>query len=421
MKRTAKRRKPETVKLGNIAVKVYHRIKRHKRKPQPGSVKVEVVEYPIWEVEDYTAGTRRLRSFSDHGKAIKEADRIAALLSSGDVTAATMRNSQAASYGRAVELLRPTGASLEYAASVFAKCFEILGADRAVEAANFFKLHNADSIQKRTVAKVVSELVENRRARGKSDRYVGDLSARLNRFAEDFAVDISSITTADVQRWLDQLEVSPQTAKNFRTVIGTMFAFAEARGYIFKGGNPVNGVESITANGGTIEIYTPEEIALLLKSAPPNFLPFVALGAFAGLRSAEIERLEWKDVDHASGFITVAGHKAKTRARRLVPIPANLAAWLKPYAQASGRIWTGDQNDLKDARAVTVQKAGTPWKDNGARHSFISYRLADTQDVNKVALEAGNSPAVIFKHYRELVRPEAAKAWFAIKPEGEAQ
>ena len=57
------------------------------------------------------------------------------------------------------------------------------------------------------------------------------------------------------------------------------------------------------------------------------------------------------------------------------------------------------------------------WKHNALRHSFISYRVADIQNVAQVALEAGNSPQMIFKHYRELVRPEAAKAWFSIKPE----
>ncbi len=35
----------------------------------------------------------------------------------------------------------------------------------------------------------------------------------------------------------------------------------------------------------------------------------------------------------------------------------------------------------------------------------------------EVALEAGNSPQMIFKHYRELVTEKAAKAWFAITPE----
>jgi hypothetical protein len=36
--------------------------------------------------------------------------------------------------------------------------------------------------------------------------------------------------------------------------------------------------------------------------------------------------------------------------------------------------------------------------------------------VAQVALEAGNSPQMIFQHYRELMRPKEAKAWFAIGP-----
>jgi hypothetical protein len=56
------------------------------------------------------------------------------------------------------------------------------------------------------------------------------------------------------------------------------------------------------------------------------------------------------------------------------------------------------------------------WKHNALRHSFISYRVADIQNVAQVALEAGNSPQMIFKHYRELVRSADAKAWFSIAP-----
>ena len=60
------------------------------------------------------------------------------------------------------------------------------------------------------------------------------------------------------------------------------------------------------------------------------------------------------------------------------------------------------------------------WKHNALRHSFISYRVAETQDAAKVSLEAGNSPQMIFKHYRELVRPEAAKTWFNLMPAGKS-
>ena len=233
-------------------------------------------------------------------------------------------------------------------------------------------------------------------------------------------MDISTVTTADVQRWLDGLKVAPQTAKNFRTVLFTLFEFAASHGYVIKGSNPVADTEAITANGGAIEIYSPAEITALLQAASKDFLPVLALCAFAGLRSAEAERLEWSNVDLAGGFIHVASDKAKTRSRRLVPIQPNLSAWLAPYAGQMGKVWKHGPSLIRAARAATVEAARVPWKDNGLRHSFISYRLADTQDAARVALEAGNSPGVVFKHYRELVKPDAAKAWFSITPDAPA-
>ena len=70
---------------------------------------------------------------------------------------------------------------------------------------------------------------------------------------------------------------------------------------------------------------------------------------------------------------------------------------------------------------VTEKFKAAAWKKNALRHSFISYRVADIQNVNQVALEAGNSAAILFKHYRELVRAEEAKKWFGIEPEADAR
>jgi len=39
---------------------------------------------------------------------------------------------------------------------------------------------------------------------------------------------------------------------------------------------------------------------------------------------------------------------------------------------------------------------------NVLRHSFISYRIATVKSADQVALEAGNSLSIIFKHCREL-------------------
>jgi hypothetical protein len=50
------------------------------------------------------------------------------------------------------------------------------------------------------------------------------------------------------------------------------------------------------------------------------------------------------------------------------------------------------------------------------RHSFITYRLAAVKSADHVALEAGNSPSIIFKHYRELATEEQAAEWLGLLP-----
>ena len=373
-----------------------------------------------FEVSDYTNGKRRFRVFSDETEAKREAERIARQLATGEATAASLRNTDAASYGRAIELLSPVGIPLEVAAGNYAKAFEILGGDFIIEAAQFYARHRADKITPRRVADVVAELIASKEGR-KSARYVADLRARLNRFAADFAVDIGTITGPDVQSWLDRLKLAARTAKNFRSCLCTLFSFAESHGYVLKGANPAADTDEIsTDDDGAIEIFTPAEILALLKAAPVDFQPVVAIGAFAGLRTAEIERLDWADIDLSGGFIEVKAKKAKTRSRRLVPILPNLAQWLAPFASQTGNVWKGTPATLIDARAETVKAAEVAWKDNGLRHSFISYRLAEIQNAAQVALEAGNSPQMVFRHYRELVKPAEAARWFAVTPEGPA-
>jgi integrase len=198
-------------------------------------------------------------------------------------------------------------------------------------------------------------------------------------------------------------------------VVYLLFEFAIARGYAID--NPVKAVESVKIRNGNVEIYTPAEIAKLLAAVDSDFLPCVAIGAFAGLRSAEIERLKWQDVDLKSRHIIVGADVAKTASRRVVPIADNLAAWLASYSEHKGKVWSGSSIGFYKAQVATAKAAGIDWKQNALRHSFASYRLAQTQNAAQVALECGNSPKIIFAHYRELVKPADALKWFAAAPE----
>jgi hypothetical protein len=99
-----------------------------------------------------------------------------------------------------------------------------------------------------------------------------------------------------------------------------------------------------------------------------------------------------------------------------VPVADNLAKWLAIAQRSQERVWPHSKGHFIREIARATRESRLRWKCNGLRHSFISYRLAEIQDVNRVALEAGNSPQMIFRHYRELATPEQAKTWFAIAP-----
>ena len=65
-----------------------------------------------------------------------------------------------------------------------------------------------------------------------------------------------------------------------------------------------------------------DELRALLEAAAaqaPDVLPLLAIGAFAGLRDAEIKRLDWSEVDLARGFIEVKAAKQKARGVELLP------------------------------------------------------------------------------------------------------
>jgi integrase len=395
---------PRKVTVGRVSVTVY------RRKTPHGNW--------AFMLADYSEGPRRFRSYAKEAEALEAANKLARQLSEHDTIAASLTDSEALHLVAAARTVEQLGVSLQDAVSTFAQAFKIVGdTPTVITAANFYAARHKRTTPKR-VADVVAELLAVKEKRGASARYLQDLRYRLGRVAEAFQKDTCNVTTADLQAWLDAQKLAPQSYQNFRRVANLLFEFAAARGYAAD--NPVEGVESVKVNARDVDIFTPDEMARLLAAASPDFLPALAIGAFAGLRSAEIERLEWSDVHFAEKCLIVGASKAKTASRRVVPLHDNLAAWLADYAERKGSVWPGGKFTLYDAQQETAKAAGVPWKANALRHSYASYRFAQTGDAGRVAGELGNSAAVVHKHYRELVKPADAERWFSIKPEAPA-
>ncbi len=396
-----------------------------------GSVSVTVYETPSKGYSNYTLAYyqegRRKREYSaDYSAILNRADEVLDDLNEGRPTeAGSLKTAERTEFARAKEVLKSKGIALPLDVAVrhYAEACKILGSDLVIEAARDYAKRYPAKMPQKTVTEVVGEFILAKRAKGVSRRYEEDLVYRLGQFKEFSKGNISHVDADHLRLFLDSLEkangdkVSARSYNNFRLTLITLFEFAKKWKYLPADWNEFDSVEKVKDNGGAIEIFTPDEISKLLTAAEPDMVPFLAIGAFAGLRSAEIERLEWRDVKFETGFIIVEAAKAKTAARRQVEMKSNLRAWLQKHAQKEGRVLTHASDDglYKQLREVSA-KAKVPWKNNALRHSYISYRVAESGDVNRTALESGNSPAMIFSNYRELVTPQEARTWFSIAP-----
>jgi integrase len=282
------------------------------------------------------------------------------------------------------------------------------------DATDFYLKHLEATARSVPLSEALRELIRNRKSSGASKRYCYDIELRIQRFCGDFPLkNVAEITTQDVDNWLGALGLAPVTRNTFRRDLRTFFSFAMTRRYCVE--NPVVGTSKAKEVGGGIEILTVKQVTDLLESATEATLPFWALGAFAGVRPAELERLDWAQLDFESNLLEVKAQNAKTATRRFVTIEPNLQAWLSPYRKSSGRICPENPRKLLEADR---DRSGllADWPQNALRHSFGSYHLAHFKNAPALALQMGNSPDVIFKHYRELVKPAAAALYWQILP-----
>jgi integrase len=265
-----------------------------------------------------------------------------------------------------------------------------------------------------TVANALKGFMEAKTSDNMRPRYLEDLRSRLGRFAETFGDrKLADIQSGEIDNWLRALGQAPVSRNTCHLRLHTFFEFARQRGWVEA--NPLKDVPRAKVSPSGIGILSIQQSARILESASEETLPYHAIGLFCGLRSAELERLEWSDIHFDENLVEVPSLKSKTASRRFVTIRPNLALWLEPYRGRRGPICPPA---LYERLCEDRQRAGIlQWPANAARHSFASYHLAAFRDVKDLALEMGHTRSeVTFRHYRELVRPSEGERFWKIVP-----
>jgi len=374
----------------------------------------------------YREQGKRKQAWRSTFEAAKRAadDAIEATLT-GDASALKLNSADRHTYLRAVEYLAPLNIPLDHAARDYAEMIILMaGKATPLEACRDWLKRHAVKLPEITVAAAVEQMKKQAETDGKSDLRRKQLANVLDRFVENFNQEVQSLTPKLIADYLTGLALAERTRRNHRDVIGYFNRWLVLRGYLAKGTDWLEGVQNYTARKlGQISIYTAEEMRRLIAAADDRILPMIVIGGFAGLRHAEIARLDWSEIDLEEGFIEVKAENAKTDTRRIVPLKANLKAFLEKLENKKGRVvpLVNTTKQLLKTAAATAnaeeEVEALEWKHNALRHTYISARVAESGDVPRVADEAGNSPQVIRTNYLKRMRPAAVAEWFAIAPQ----
>jgi len=261
-------------------------------------------------------------------------------------------------------------------------------------------------------------------------RQFSNLSERLKRFAQDFGDrPFSAITAPQIEAWLGALRsrvnprklaqpplLAPLSRNHYRVTLNAIFGYGAAPARAWCVRNPLADLEPEQVAASEPQAYSPEDARRIMQTAldfKPELVPALALGFFAGLRISEALALDLSALAPKSKEFRLAGGKTGPR---VVPFLESCKAWFFALPRRDGPAFCQRKSFWNRGVKELFALAKVQQIDNGARHSFISYRCAEVRNTAQVADECGNSPGMVKAHYREIVTAAAAKKYFSIRP-----
>ena len=287
------------------------------------------------------------------------------------------------------------------------------------EAVNYFIMHARPPSGIRQVRAIVDDFLQAKERANRRPEYLRVQRYILGKFCESFGEHAANrIHADDISAWLYGGPWSMRTRANYYNDLSNFFGFAVRGGYCAE--NPLARLDKPTVDeAGPPAIFTPIEAADLLNASERlggKMTPFFALGLFAGLRTAELLKLDWRQIDLDAKTVEVTSDVSKTRNHRYVKLSDNLVAWLALHHRQHGPVRSAAWRWHRDAACKEAKL--TRWPDNGMRHSFGSYHFAHHNNAAHTASEMGHrsETRTLFEHYRALVKPKDATTFWLIRP-----
>lgn len=366
--------------------------------------------------------------------------KISAQLLSGELDAAQLGTADHRAYLAARTALAPFHLAVDLAAREYAAARGLLGEIGLLDAVRFYKRHAGVEIIERTVSAAVLEFLQSQASENLSESYRRQCRQDLARFAARFGEKLlSEISAGDIDSFVDGtgherrdgerrvfVAASGSRRNQVRGTVITLFKFSRDRKYLLaERSTQADAVKRRKAVGGGKPVWTPAHLRRALESTLEHeraWLPWLAISALTNMRTGAILRLDWSDFHWEASLIEVAAAHSKVETRFVVRMSPALAAWLEPWRHARGPVMVNKR--IADFTGRLRSVYGLPYQKNVLRHSWISYRLAESGQIEVVADEANTSAKKIRSNYRqiktvtgEMVTKETAEKWLGLMPE----
>jgi integrase len=348
---------------------------------------------------DWKVGTRaQRRSITDAEKAVEEARNIVKNLFRAEGEKTLVRSEDIVYYR---------------------ECQKRLGSVPLHEAVAFYlRFHNVDAPRK-TLADIIDDFIEDRKRRELSERYSQSIRYETGIWKKwAGGRTIQSITSEQIDAFFDECGYGPVTKRNLLRTLKALETFASKKRYLPRDFDSALDRVSIPAiRKKTYSVFTPEELMRLFLVLTKDEIAYVATMAFAGARRAELERFAPQKIDLNENLARIDAEIAKKGSARVLDLPTNLKQWLQICElPTEGSLITTKKVANISSDKERLASVGLEWKQNVLRHSFCSYHLALHRNADLTSELAGNSPKMLKEHYKTLVIPSAATAWFSITP-----
>lgn len=203
-------------------------------------------------------------------------------------------------------------------------------------------------------------------------------------------------------------------ARTRNRVLGDLRSFyrwAIAEGH--RANDPTRGLERVREARLLPRPLTRSQAQALLSSARaqnPRAAMIVSLMLYGGLRRAEVEHLQWGDVDFETGIVRIFGKGSK---ERVVPMAAPLRAALLHYQQqapASPYLFPSSWANRSHIDSITVwrevvtaaQAVGLKVTCHQLRHTFATEVLRNGADIRHVQALLGHASLATTQVYTQV-------------------